>query len=694
MPSRPASALSAALLTSAVAATLAAGCPGTGRESRFVAVHNTLEAMGYSQVGHISQGSLAQGDPLRQPVTLEAGACYTFLAIGEGGVTDADLSLVDPSGETVGEDDDTDTQASVYHCAQTTGRYELVLKFEIGGGQYLLASWTGASVGRGGGVGLAARPGGGRAGTCSNPLPLRADESVSGDTGTGESTLSASCAEGAAPEMVYSFTLTERAQVSARIESTHDGVLYIQRECGQPSSEAGCNDDAPDTSHSRVDAVLDPGTYFVVVDGYGGNRGTYTLLLSTAPGQPIGQVCADAPVLSAGSPVQGSTVGQADNFRATCGNGAQSPDRVYRLEVPQASRVRVSQQTMHHDGVLHVRRSCDDAATELQCSDDHIDRQHSLLRWSADPGSYWIYADGYASGAAGDFSLQADVAPRAGGGAPWDTCGAAEFLTGPGSRSGDTFAAADDYQPGCAAGTGGPDQFFRFDVSRRSRARISLERAEFGTGVISVMRTCGDRSTEVACSAGPLDTVLTAGTYTVVVDGASGDAWGRYDLAVALEDTAPMEAACRGARALRPGTPATGTTVAPDRFQATCASGAMSGENVHKLVVRRRSNVRLALTAGHDAVLYLRRDCMDRATEVACNDDNPDQQHSLIEATLEPGTYFVFVDGYGNASHGAYTLESTLTPLAAGAPAIVQPPPPPTPPPGMPTPSPMPAPRP
>lgn len=681
-----------AMSSSLAALLLAGGCPSTGRESRFVAVHNTLEAMGYSQVGHISQGSLPQGDPVREPVTLEAGACYTFLAIGEGGVTDADLTLQDPAGETVAQDDDVDTQASIYHCAQTSGRYTLTLKFEIGSGEYLLASWTGASVGRGGAGPIAARTGTGRPGTCGNPLPLRPDESVTGDTGQGDTVLSATCAEGAAPEMVYAFTLTERAQVSARIESTHDGVLYIQRECGQPQSEVGCNDDAPDTSHSRVDAVLDPGTYFVVVDGYGGNRGTYTLLLSTSPGQPIGQVCADAPVLTAGLPVNGSTVGQADNFRATCGNGAASPDRAYRLEVPQASRVRVFQTTMHHDGVLHVRRSCDDASSELQCSDDHLDRQHSLLRWLADPGSYYVFADGYASGAAGDFSLQADVAPRAGGGAQWDTCSTAEFLQGAVTRSGDTFAAADDYQPTCAPVAGGPDQFFRIDVSRRSRARIAIERAEFGTGILSVMRTCGDRATEVACSAGPLDTILAPGTYSIAVDAATPDAWGRYDVSVALEDTAPMEAACRGARAIRPGTPVTGTTTAPDRFQATCASGAMSGEVVHKLVVRRRSNVRLSLTASHDGVLYIRRDCMDRATELACNDDNPDQQHSLVEATLEPGTYYVFVDGYGNASHGTYTLDTTLTPLAAGAPAIVQPPQPPQPPPGMPGPMPPPMP--
>jgi hypothetical protein len=108
--------------------------------------------------------------------------------------------------------------------------------------------------------------------------------------------------------------------------------------------------------------------------------------------------------------------------------------------------------------------------------------------------------------------------------------------------------------------------------------------------------------------------------------------------------------------------------------------------------------VRLSLATAYDGVLYLRGNCMDRASEIACNDDNPDQQHSLIEATLEPGTYYVFVDGYGNASHGTYTLDTTVTPLAPGAPAIIQPTPPPTPPgppmPTPPTPSPIPVPRP
>ena len=41
---------------------------------------------------------------------------------------------------------------------------------------------------------------------------------------------------------------------------------------------AACNNDADDTHHARVDTTLDPGTYFVQVDGHAsGNEGSFTL---------------------------------------------------------------------------------------------------------------------------------------------------------------------------------------------------------------------------------------------------------------------------------------------------------------------------------------------------------------------------------------------------------------------------------
>src|SRR5689334_7197076 len=110
------------------------GCPGSGIATRFAAVHNTLESMGYGQLGHVSMGSLPEGQSVRQPLRLEQGACYSFLGMGGDGVADTELVLQSPSGETISRDETTDAQSSLYHCAQASGRYVLTLRLVNGGG--------------------------------------------------------------------------------------------------------------------------------------------------------------------------------------------------------------------------------------------------------------------------------------------------------------------------------------------------------------------------------------------------------------------------------------------------------------------------------------------------------------------------------------------------------------------------------
>lgn len=81
--------------------------------------------------------------------------------------------------------------------------------------------------------------------------------------------------------------------------------------------------------------------------------------------------------------------------------------------------------------------------------------------------------------------------------------------------------------------------------------------------------------------------------------------------------------------------------------------------------MRRRSAVRVSVTSttsGYDPAVFIRQTCAQSTTERGCNDDAGDVQHSQVEATLEPGTYTVFVDGYANRNSGAYSLECQVTP--------------------------------
>ncbi|MBX3248733.1 MAG: hypothetical protein KF901_16265 [Myxococcales bacterium] len=650
---------------------LAIACGGSGGqlEPRFVAVHNTMSAMGLAQTGPISEGSLPEGGEVRLDVRLEPGRCTTFLALGSSSVRDLDIRVVGEGDREIGRDVTHDRQAAAQVCPDRAGDYQVIVTMREGRGSYLVSSWSGAPVVMHGGVARAGEVG---PGTCDDPIPLPLGRPVTGDTTGARNVTQGPCAQGNAPERVYRLEVEQRAQVSLQLQSAYDGALYILRACGQIGTMIACNDDHGDTSHSRIDATLEPGTYFVVVDGYGEASGAYELLATATPLRSVAEVCADAPALVAGRAQNGSTEGQADYFQATCAGGAAAPDQVFRLDVPQRARLRV-RQSSDHDGALYVRSTCDDATTEIACNDDFIDTRRSLVTAVVDPGRYFVYADGYSGPGQpigqGTFSLTAELASPAGGSATGDSCGAAAPIP-TGTFTIDTFEASDATRGSCG-GAGAPDVIYALDVRARSRLDATVRGAEF-EGAMYVQRTCGDASSEVACTAiassdprlasSTLTTMLAPGRYSLVFDGARPDTFGSAEVEVRLTDLAALERVCQRAPLLQPGRTVNGnTTNGTDDFQASCAGGAASNDVVYRLRVPRRSVVRVDLSSDYDGALHLRRDCTDPATEIACNDDHEDNRHSRIETTLDAGTYYVVVDGFRTGSVGAYSLQVQLS---------------------------------
>lgn len=704
------------LLSAGCLALVACGGVESQLEPRFVAVHNAMAAMGLAQTGSINEGSLPEA--ANAPITqhLEAGQCYTYVALGGSGVDDIDIRILDDSGTEIGRDGTRDRQAAAQACPDTTGDYQVIVEMREGDGEYTVTAWSGAPRAAGS-VASGSGAGGGQA-SCTRPLPLDIGRQVHGNTSTGTNSLAGSCAGGESPEHVYLLRIDQRLQVTAVLTSSFDGALYLQRTCGEMDSELACNDDSPDTSRSQVASTLDPGTYYLVVDGYSG-AGEYDLVVSTTQPQPISAICGDAPVLTAGQAITGTTVGQADSFSATCGNSAHGSDRVYRLDVAARSRVRIHQQS-DEDGVLYLRSQCADATTELVCNDDFRDQQHSLVSTVLDPGSYFVYTDGFSAGASGGYSIQADVAPESGGGAANDACGSAAPLTAGAPTPVDTFTATDDLAGSCG-GTGSPDVVYRIDATGRSRVRVTFADPEFA-GVAYLRRACADTATEVACTVipggnggsvppptpvpapivavppggartgptpptprvqtpGMLEAIVTPGTYYLIVDGVSATEFGSVRATVAVDDIAAMERTCRQAPQLRPGNSVTGNTAnGSDSMHASCAGGAESNDQLYRLTLRNRSTVRLTLSATFDAALYIRRDCLEQSTEVACNDDSSDNRHSFIEQTLDAGTYYVVVDGFRTGNNGDFTLDVAVgAPGQSMGPSPVPPSPPPSP---------------
>lgn len=683
-----------ALAACGVAAGIGAcGGGGVHLEPRYVAVHNAMTAMGLAQTGAINEGSLSEGGVARTTQHLEAGQCTTYVALGGASVDDLDVRVQDDAGTALASDTTHDRQAAVRVCPDYAGDYQIVLTMADGHGEYTLSSWSGVAQAGSAAVTSGAPSHAGGRGSCAAPLPLELGRPVQGDTRAGANVLSGSCAENHAAEQVYQLRLESRSQVSAVLQSTFDGALYLQRECGRRESELGCNDDNPDTTRSQLDLTLDAGTYFLVVDGYEDQGGTYELIVSAAQAQPIEALCSDAAPLPMGRAVTGTTIGAPDAFTATCAGGAHSPDRVYRVDVTARSRLRIKMRS-DHDGALYLRSDCTNPSSELACNDDFGDQQHSLVTAVVDPGRYFVYADGYNLAASGNFTLEAETAPDAGGGATGDQCSAAATAVVGTPTAVDTFAAADDLTGSCG-GQGAPDVVQRLDVRVRSRVRVTFTGAEH-SGVAYLQRTCGDTTTELGCVAfapaanagGPglnpgarpppmpppmptpmptpgggapaaaLDVTVDAGTYYLVVDGARAGQFGAVQVNVQLDDMVALDRMCRQAPLLRVGQHVSGSTAAStDRFQASCADGAMSADELYRIQLTRRSLVKLSLSSDYDAALYLRRDCTQQSTELACNDDSSDNRHSYVETTLDRGTYYVIVDGFRTGNQGTFGLD-------------------------------------
>jgi len=685
-------------LTAALAACTAA--PNSAY-TRMIAAHNALTTQGLSQVGAISTATIGEGQSFRAPSDLEAG-CYTFMAFGSEGVRDVELTVVNAQGQTVAQENAHEAQAGVRFCPSARGRFQVTARAAQGGGLVTLSTWRGGSatesrpIGGGGGGVVSGGPG-----SCGEPLPLELGQTVSGTTEQGGSHLTASCARGDAPEIVYRLPVPRRMQVTLASEQEFDGAIYILRQCtasggtsggrrrmpnGGGGNEIACNDDDQNARRSRIVQVLDPGEYYVVVDGYSSDSGPFTLAASGQDIPSTDELCQQATTLTLGQPVQGDTSREVDGFQASCANRTPGPDRVFRFDLAQESRVQATLETPNFDGALFIRRACAQSNSEIACNDDAESTRQARVNTVLPAGPYFVYADGFQSGASGPFTLQVDSAPVAGAGLQGDACTDAQPINigaSPTSTQGNLLAARDDIQVSCGGGSDTPDVVYRVDVRSRGRLKLFFEYMdeslrEAGGLAIAVQRACGGTAANntVACRAvaagedNVVDAVVTPGTYFVVVDAARARAFGRFTLNASLEDVAPMETACRRATALTPGRTVTGTTSGSDVFHATCAGNARSPENLYRLVIRRRSHVRVEVTStngNYDPAIYMRANCADPATERACVDDTNGTTNAVIEDDFDAGTYTIFVDGFSQNNSGPYTLRADVSNPGSGS---------------------------
>ena len=253
-------------------------------------------------------------------------------------------------------------------------------------------------------------------GACETPIALNnSGGTVTGLT-AGASALASSCGQSAtAPEKIYQFTAPYSGMVTvSATTSSFDAVLNVRADSCS-GAELACKDVIGQSGTETVSFNASAGvTYTIVVDGYQGQAGAYTLTMTLAPATNSANASAGScsnpiPLIVGGASVQGATSGTSA-LASSCGQSATAPERIYQLTAPTSGVVTVAATTTAFDAVLVARvASC--GGTELACKDAMGQSGTESLTFSATAGAtYVVVVDGF-QGQAGSYSLLATIQP-------------------------------------------------------------------------------------------------------------------------------------------------------------------------------------------------------------------------------------------------------------------------------------------
>lgn len=347
---------------------------------------------------------------------------------------------------------------------------------------------------------------------------LGVNDRTQGTTAGANQRLVGSCGGGRAPERVFHLTVPERGTLDLTVDAAYDAMLYLRR--GSPNNDAlevGCNDDEGSVYRSHLHRFVDPGEYFIVVDGYGTNQGTFTLSSRFTPDvvqvQGLG--------LLPGFPAQGRTTGEPNRYRGSCGGGS-APERIFSFTLEQPSQIEAEVEA-DFSPVLYLRSGSPEG-TETGCMAADLGATRLNLQRTLPPGLYYLVLDGYHTSGNFSLSVRAQGAPEPGLTATPGFLNGHTLLQLPLRRpvAGATTGEAATMRGSCGGGNA-PEQVYRFDVSAPGTYTFST-RGSFDTllyvlDASGAERGCNDDTGTVSHSV--VTAYLSAGPHYVVVDGFS-----------------------------------------------------------------------------------------------------------------------------------------------------------------------------
>lgn len=328
--------------------------------------------------------------------------------------------------------------------------------------------------------------------------------------------------------------------------------VIVERACGDETSAVGALSGAGgcyvwdpsggffggSRDHTIELRRLAPGTYTIEIQardqfGWMALAIPFDLTLSATPSA---SAACDGEVLTDGASVHGTTVGAADAFGLDCsGTPFREPERVHAFDVAARSRVRligtptIAAPATYAPGVqLALRTACDPDVAPSACIDTngYTCQPSASLERILDPGHYFVEIESRSGTTEYDLQLLTEPLGLA--------CEGAPTISASGAFSGDTSGGADHFRWNDACGGGaGPERVYQLEVATASRVVLDLI-SSASAPVLRVISGCGETVVAGSSDRTHVDRTFEAGTYQVVVDGASATDVGSFVLNATL----------------------------------------------------------------------------------------------------------------------------------------------------------------
>ncbi len=305
--------------------------------------------------------------------------------------------------------------------------------------------------------------------------------SVTGTTSGAFNQYASGCGGGSGRDVVYAFTPSSSGKATITIDADYAAIVSVRSDCASAASETGCGDIAAAAGGTKsIQVPVFAGTpAFVLVDGYGGAAGAFTLtvevstalcgngiaelpescddgntvagdgcsptctleaggLLSQCPGQPF-ELKGATPTAIRSISFAGSTQTQGADTQGSIGCFHWSgPNTVYAVKSDVNGAVRAELLSGYAKANLHARSECGSSSFQLGCTQLEAPGKAALEFPVAKDQWFYLFVDGHqevAKDFAGPYTLDVKVTPAACGNGALDgdeTCDDGNTVPGDG----------------------------------------------------------------------------------------------------------------------------------------------------------------------------------------------------------------------------------------------------------------------